>query len=239
LADYRLKAYYHRQKFRSYSLQVGRAYLLEGNHLDAYWEFYSANERYRQVALKYLELARDLEVQVAPHALFYYHQEEGKIRRSRELLERSIQGLDPFWEREGIFDSLRYLIPLLKDRSAPRRLAVNRLYELNPGGLLQYGFALPLVVSGRNQDDKVLRRCLKYLRRSGSEIAPAADEKVGFFYHLALQREADNRVRVSLRKGEGGRLLFSETVTLGDVRPRRQAAALARAVMEQLYTVRR
>jgi tetratricopeptide (TPR) repeat protein len=239
LVDYRLKAYYHRQKFRSYSLQVGRAYLLEGNHLDAYWEFYSANERYRQVALKYLELARDLEVQVAPHALFYYQQEEGKIRRSRELLERSIQGLDPFWEREGIFDSLRYLIPLLKDRSAPRRLAVNRLYELNPGGLLQYGFALPLVVSGRNQDDKVLRRCLKYLRRSGSEIAPAADEKVGFLYHLALQREADSRVRVNLRKGEGGRLLFSETVTLGDVSPRRQAAALARAVMEQLYTVGR
>jgi tetratricopeptide (TPR) repeat protein len=237
--EYRLKAYYHRQKLRSYSLRIGRSYLLEGNHLDAYWEFYRANERYRRVALKYLELARDLEVQVAPHVLYYYQQEEGRIRGSRELLERSIQGLDPFWEREGIFDALRDLIPLLKKRSSPRRLAVNRLYELNPGGLLQNGFALPLVVGGNETGDKVLRRCLKHLKRSGSEIAPAADEQAGFLYHLALKREAENRVTVSLRKGEQGPLLFSETVTLGPVSTHRQAVALARAVMEQIYTAGR
>jgi tetratricopeptide (TPR) repeat protein len=237
--EYRLKAYYHRQKLRSYSLRIGRSYLLEGNNLDAYWEFYRANERYRRVALKYLGLARDLEVQVAPHALYYYQQEEGKIRGSRDLLERSIQGLDPFWEREGIFDALRDLIPLLKNRSSPRRLAVNRLYDLNPGGLLQYGFALPLVVSRHDTEDKVLRRCVRQLRRSGSEIAPAADEQAGFLYHLALKREAENRVRVSLRKGEQGPLLFSEIVTLGPVSTRRQSAALARAVMEQIYTVGR
>jgi hypothetical protein len=178
-------------------------------------------------------------VQVAPHALYYYQQEEGKIRGSRDLLERSIQGLDPFWEREGIFDALRDLIPLLKNRSSPRRLAVNRLYDLNPGGLLQYGFALPLVVSRHDTDDKILRRCVRQLRRSGSEIAPATDEQAGFLYHLALKREAENRVRVSLRKGEQGPLLFSEIVTLGPVSTRRQSAALARAVMEQIYTVGR
>ena len=237
--EYRLKAYYHRQKLRSYSLEVGRSYLLEGNHLDAYWEFYRANERYRQVALKYLGLARDLEVQVSPHSLHYYQQEEGKIRGSRELLERSIQGLDPFWEREGIFNALRELIPLLEVNSSSRRRELNRLYELNPGGLLQYGFALPLVVSRHEPEDRVLRRCLKHLKRSGSEIAAAADEQEGFLYVLALEREADNRVRVSLRRGEQGRLLFSQIVTLGSVRPRRQAAALARAVMEQIYTVGR
>jgi tetratricopeptide (TPR) repeat protein len=237
--EYRLKAYYHRQKLRSYSLQVGRAYLAERNFLDAYWEFYNANQRYRSVALKYLQLARDLEVQVAPHALPYYQQEEGKIRGSRELLDRSIQGLDPFWEREGISESLRYVIPLLKGGSTSRRLEVNRLYELNPGGLLQYGFALPLAVSPDVRGDKVLRRCLKHLKRSGSEVAAAVDAQEGFLYHLALERETENRVRVSLRKGEQGRLLFSEIVTLGPVRPRRQAVALARAVMEQIYTVGR
>ena len=237
--EYRLKAYYHHQKLRSYCLQVGRSYLSEGNHLDAFWEFFSANERYRPVALKYLGLARDLEVQVASHALYYYQQEEGKIRGDRQLLDRSIQGLDPFWEREGIFDSLRYLIPLLKGKSAPRRLAVNRLYQLNPGGLLQYGFTLPLVVSRNVAGDRVLRRCLKHLKHSGSEITADADEQAGFLYHLDLQREAGNRVLVSLRKGEQGPLLFSEIVTLGPVTPRRQAAALARAVMEQIYTVGR
>ena len=237
--EYRLKAYYHRQKLRSYSLEVGRAYLAEGNHLDAYWEFYNANQRYRQVALKYLRMARDLEVQVAPHARYYYQQEEGKIRGSRELLDRSIQGLDPFWEREGISDALRYMIPLLKAKSASSRLKLNRLFELNPGGLVQYGFALPLAVSRDVRGDKVLRRCLKHLKRSGSEIAPAVDAQEGFFYHLVLEREAGNRVRVSLRKGEQGRLIFSEIVTLGPVSPRRQAVALARAVMEQIYTAGR
>jgi tetratricopeptide (TPR) repeat protein len=236
---YRLKAYYHRQKLRTYSLQVGSAYLAEGNYLDAYWEFYNANERYRPVALKYLQLARDLEVQVAPHALYYYQQEEGKIRESRELLDRSSQGLDPFWEREGIADDLRYMIPLLKAKSASRRLKVDQLYELNPGGLLQYGFALPLVVTRDLRGDKVLRRCLRFLRRSGSEMAPEVNQQQGFLYHLDLEREAENRVRVSLRKGNQGNLLFSEIVTLGSVRPRRQAAALARATMDQIYTVGR
>jgi hypothetical protein len=237
--EYRLKAYYHRQKLRSYSLQIGRAYLGEGNHLDAYWEFYNANQPYKRVALKYLRMARDLEVQVAPHARYYYQQEEGRIRGSRELLDRSIQGLDPFWEREGIADALRYMIPLLKSKSASRRLKLNRLYELNPGGLLQYGFALPLAVSRDARGDKVLRRCLKLLERSGSEIAPAVAAEEGFLYHLDLEREAENRVRVSLRNGEQGRLLFSEVVTLGPVSSRRQAVALARAVMEQIYTAGR
>jgi tetratricopeptide (TPR) repeat protein len=237
--EYRLKAYYHRQKLRSYSLRIGRSYLAEGNYLDAYWEFYNANQRYGRVALKYLQLARDLEVQVAPHALVYYQQEEGKIRGSRELLERSIQGLDTFWEREGIADALRYLIPLMKGKSASRRLRVNQVYELNPGGLLQYGFALPLAVSGDTRGDRVLRRCLRHLKRSGSEIVPAVNAQEGFLYRLALEREAENRVRVSLRRGEQGQLLFSEIVTLGPVSPRRQAVALARAVMEQIYTVGR
>ncbi|UCF95814.1 MAG: hypothetical protein JSV89_11575 [Spirochaetaceae bacterium] len=237
--DYRLKAYYHRQKQRLYSLRIGRSYLSEKNYLDAYSEFYRANERYRRIALKYLGLARDLEVQVSPHAVIYYEQEEGKIRGSRERLERSIEGLDPFWEREGIFESLRHLIPLLADKSSARRLALNRLYELNPGGLLQYGFALPIAVSLEGRGDRILRRCVGFLKRSGSEIAAVADEQEGFLYHLILERESEQRVRAILRKGERGGSVFSELITLEPGRPRRQAAALARSVLEQIYTVRR
>ncbi len=236
---YRLKAYYHRQKLRLYSLRVGRSYLQEKNFLDAYWEFYRGNERYKRVALKYLKLARDMEVQVSPHAALYYWQEEGKIRGSRELLQRSIEGLDSFWEQEGIFDSLRYLIPLLKEKSLERRQALNRLYRLNPGGLLQYGFALPLAVSVESRGDKVLRRAVGFVKASGSDIAAVADEVEGFRYQLSLDRESDDRIQVSLREGEQGRLIFSESFVLEQGRPRRQAAALARAVLEQIYTVRR
>ncbi len=237
--EFRAKAYYHRQKLRLYSLKVGRSYLREKNYLDAYWEFYRGNERYERVALKYLKLARDMEVQVSPHAALYYQQEEGKIRGSRELLERSIDGLDSFWEREGIFDSLRYLVPLLKGRSPERRQVLNRLYELNPGGLLQYGFALPLAVDIDSRGDKVLRRAVGFLEASGSDVASVADEVEGFQFQLSLDRETDDRVLVSLREGEQGRLIFSESVALEATGPRRQAAALARIVLEQIYTVRR
>ena len=236
---YRLKAYYHRQKLRSYSLRVGRSYLLQENYLDAYWEFYRGNERYQRVALKYLGLARDLEVQVSQHAELYYQQEEGKIRGDRDLLERSIEGMDPFWEREGAFDSLRYLVPLLEKGSPSRRQALNRLYELNPGGLLQYGFALPLAVGPVDGSDRVLRRSVRLLRRCGSEIARAVDEQEGFFYRLDLKRESADRVRVSLRNGQEGRPIFSEMVILAPVGARRQAVALARSVIQQIYTVGR
>jgi len=178
-------------------------------------------------------------VQVSPHAALYYQQEEGKIRGSRELLERSIDGLDSFWEREGIFDSLRYLVPLLKGRSPERRQVLNRLYELNPGGLLQYGFALPLAVDIDSRGDKVLRRAVGFLEASGSDVASVADEVEGFQFQLSLDRETDDRVLVSLREGEQGRLIFSESVALEATGPRRQAAALARIVLEQIYTVRR
>jgi tetratricopeptide (TPR) repeat protein len=236
---YRLKAYYHRQKMRSYSLTVGHSYLQENNELDAFWEFYKANERYRRVALKYLRLARDLEVQVSPHAAAYYRQEEGKIRGSRELLERSIDDLDSFWEREGIFDSLKCLIPLLETGSPEQRQAVNRLFELNPGGLLQYGFALPLVIDPAVRGDGVMRRCIRFLKRSGSEIAPLLDEQGGFRYQLTLEREDDQRLRISLRKGGQGRLIFSQSLSLEQANSRRQAATLAQAVLEQIYKVRK
>jgi hypothetical protein len=180
-----------------------------------------------------------MEVQVSPHAALYYLQEEGKIRGSRELLERSIEGLDSFWEREGIFDSLRHLIPLLKDGSPERRKVLNRLYELNPGGLLQYGFALPLAVGIESRGDKVLRRAVGFIKASGSDIASVASEVEGFRYQLSLDREIDDRIQVSVRDDEQGRLIFSESLVLEQGRPRRQAAALARAVIERIYAVRR
>jgi hypothetical protein len=128
---------------------------------------------------------------------------------------------------------------LLKAKSIPRRLGLNRLYELNPGGMLQYGFALPLAVNRGDSRDRVLRRCVRHLKRSGSEMAPVVDEEAGFVYRLDLRRETENQVRVTLRRGEEDRQLFSKVVSLGAVGTRRRAAALARAVMELIYTVRR
>jgi hypothetical protein len=113
------------------------------------------------------------------------------------------------------------------------------MFELNPGGLLQNGYALPLIVSRADGSDPVLRRCEALLKRSGSEIARPADQQEGFVYLLTLKREAGDRVGFRLRKGEQGRQVFSETVSLEPVGPRRQALALARVVVEQIYKVRK
>jgi len=78
-----------------------------------------------------------------------------------------------------------------------------------------------------------------FLKKSGSEIASVVDEVEGFRYQLSLERETDDRVLVSLREGEQGRLIFSESFALEQGRSRRQAAALARAVIERIYTVHR
>jgi hypothetical protein len=208
-ASYRLKSNWYRRKFRDLTLKVGKDYLAKGNYLDAYWEFYMANEPYRSVALKYLYRARDIETQVKPHAAAYYLQEEGKIKKSVALLESSIQGFDRFWEREAISDSLIEIAGLSKRGSAAQRTVLNRLSEINPGALRQIGFGIPLRVSlaldpGRASPDRALpdRSRLKrsqiersqiegilmgMLRQTGSEIISSdADAHEGFRYELQL-----------------------------------------------------
>ena len=82
----------------------------------------------------------------------------------------------------------------------------------------------------------MLRRCVRHLRRSGSEISDSPAEKEGFVYHLELREEGGNRVRISLSREQTP--VFAETVTLAAAKSRRQSAALARAVLDQIYTVR-
>ena len=209
--SYRLKSNWYRRKFRDLTLKVGKDYLAKGNYLDAYWEFYRANEPYRNVALKYLYRARDIETQVKPHAAAYYLQEEGKVKRSVELLESSIQGFDRFWEREAICDSLIEIVGLTKRGSAARRTTLNRLYEINPGALRQIGYGIPLRVSlaldpdqprlKRSQVERsqikrsqiarsqVARILMDLLRQTGSQVISSeidAPEMTGFRYELQL-----------------------------------------------------
>jgi tetratricopeptide (TPR) repeat protein len=95
-ARYSVVAWYHRQRFHLYSLQVGTDYLNQGSAEDAWWEFYKGNSDYPEVALKYLGKARELETARTPHASLFYLLEEGKIRRSSTMLQQAIAGFDPF-----------------------------------------------------------------------------------------------------------------------------------------------
>lgn len=246
-AGLRLRAYYHRQKYRVYCLKVARAYLQEGNLLDANWEFYRAGERYRKTALKYLRAAGAIEIEFSPHAEAFYLLEEGRLLGSRELLERALESFDPFWERQAVHEALRSLVPLLPRRSAERRETLGRLYALNPGGMLQYGLGLPLLVRLRPGPDtspgprpalrslRELQRVVRRLRRSGSEVSfgkPAA----GYRHRLTLQPAGGEGLLVLLEEVEGERTLVRETVSAAPGPGR--AARLARGVLEVIYEVR-
>jgi tetratricopeptide (TPR) repeat protein len=237
-AGLRLRGYYHRQKFRIYSLRVGRAYLQEGNLLDANWEFFQAGEPYRNMALKYLRRAKEIEVAVSPHAEAFYLLEEGRLLRSRRLLERALQSFDPFWERQAIHKTLRSLVPLLGRNTVEGREAISRLYALNAGGLLQYGLAIPLVVelrAGPGIPPRVLQRVVGHLRRSGSQLS-FGEVAPGYRYRLVLQPEAEQRLLVLLQEVDGEQTVLRETVT---ARPGPgRAAGLARGVLEKLYEAR-
>ncbi len=54
----RILSWYHDQRFRAFSLQVGTQYLDQGSYEDAWWEYYKGNESYPEVAIKYLGMTR-------------------------------------------------------------------------------------------------------------------------------------------------------------------------------------
>jgi tetratricopeptide (TPR) repeat protein len=227
-------SWYHREMFRMYSIVVGRQYLAEGSYEDAWWEFYRGNRGYREVALKYLLMAKRLETARSPHAEYFYLQEEGKLLKSPELLRRSLEGFDPFWEKEAAADSLVALAPLLHGEE--RREVIAQLYGLNPGALQQAGLGLPLNVefTGSDFSPREKRLILRYLRRAGSECdtGPGAPMR----YTLSLVRQANATVRWAVADSASG-----STIAGGDPsfvgRPLPRCANLVQSILEDLYAV--
>jgi hypothetical protein len=236
-ARYHVLSWYHDQRFRAFSLQVGTQYFDQGSYEDAWWEYYKGNESYAEVALKYLGLTRALETVRSPHSASFYILEEGKLRRSTALLEQSLAGFDPFWEKEPAADALAALAPLLagsawQDR---RREVISRLYKINPGALPQAGIGLPLAVSfeGSAWRGRGKSLVLRFLRRSGSECIEGP--RGGFDYSLGLLMREDRSVHWTVRDSAGTIVREGSPVLAGNLRQR--AAALVREILEELYSV--
>jgi tetratricopeptide (TPR) repeat protein len=233
----RILSWYHDQRFRAYSLQVGTQYLDQGSYENAWWEYYKGNESYGEVALKYLGEARDLETARTPHAAVYYTLEEGKLKRSAALLDQSLSGFDPFWEKEPAADALAALVPLLKGGAARerRRDVIAQLYRINPGALPQAGIGLPLAVSFEGPGWKGREKAivLRFLRRAGSECAEG--QTSGFPYFLRLLRADDRAVRWTVRDASGTVVREGSPALAGS--PRKRSAALVNAILEELYSV--
>jgi tetratricopeptide (TPR) repeat protein len=237
-ARYRLIAWYHTQRFHLFSVKAGTQYLEQGSSEDAWWEYYRGNEDYREVALKYLTMARALETARTPHANVFYMMEEGKESRSTALLEEALTGFDPFWEREASAETLLSLIPLLKGAGhlERRREAIVQLYRLNPGALPQAGIGLPLAVelngSGWTAREKGL--IMRFVGRSGSECREGSP--AGFLHVLRMVKGDGNVIRWTVAEKRTGTVLASgENNTPAGVH--RRCAAIMQVLLEELYAV--
>jgi tetratricopeptide (TPR) repeat protein len=227
-------SWYHRQMFRMYSLAVGRQYLAQGSFEDAWWEFYRGNQGYHEVALKYLDMAKRLETARSPHAEYFYLQEEGELLHSPDLLRRSIEGFDPFWEKEATAESLSALASLLAGEA--RRDTIAQLYQLNPGALLQAGLGLPMrvVFVGMGFQQREKRLILRYLRRAGSECT--SDVALAMRYTLTFTRLANDTVRWAVEDSISGSTIAGGNPSFVG-RPPFRCSALVGSILEELYTV--
>ncbi len=234
---YGLARYYYDQKYKTASIKVGKQYLAEKNLLDAYREFYNANEDYRSVALEYLAKAEEIETALIPKSEALYVQETGMRTRSAEMLVRSMTMFDPFWEKEALADSLRYLVDVVGARTVAGRTYANRLYEINPGGLVQYGFGLPMEVrfelSGKM---RIMSRLLpKLLEDAGSEIAlenRTTNAGNGFTYVLKIGWHEGANPTFSLVQSEKERVVKQGALDVGKGNPHVLAARFVRTLLQ-------
>jgi len=158
-----LRGMYHDRIYRSLTESYSRELRDEGNTLDAAWNAASASRGYRREALKYLEEARRIEIELTPRAVPWYELEIGRESGDESMLKDALKDFSDE-EREPYERTLREL-------SGYSDRYLRELYFLNPGGLRQYGLSLPVEVkvSGANSR-KISRRIRKLLKRSSYRI---------------------------------------------------------------------
>ena len=233
---------YHWQRYKIFAVKLGNAYYDENNYLDAYRQYYNANEPYTKVALKYLQMARNIEVGINPGSLPYYLREEGRLMESIELIEDSIRLYDPVWEKTAITEAIRVLIPLLEKKklTVRKRDMINRLYELNPGALQTIGFGLPLEVVNNPSDSRDSRKAnkllIRWIKKAGSEVVETPGVE-GVQYRLVLQSGGNGYVLVQFINIEYSQPVWEFGFTIDRNRFRESVLELWDRIIENLYSV--
>jgi tetratricopeptide (TPR) repeat protein len=230
------KATVHRLLFRKYSRISAAAY--GEPHPDALIQYYRAFEAYPRRALSYLRAARDLEVALIPEAEPSYDYEEGQLMGRRNLLEASLPGFDPLWERDMIADGLIKLAEGAGDTAG-------ELYLLNPGALRQRGIGLPVELRFSFGDPappaaRGLRRLAGMLKKAGLRNTGPAQGPGGEsadLPRLVLSlgfEELGERWAVFCELSGGGRSLLKRDVLLSTF-SRRDTADFARELADAVF----
>jgi len=221
---YRIKGWIHRKTFQQYCVRVGKSFREEGNRFDGDLLYFQALKDYPRPALRYLRRSEEFEREVAPESYRHYLYEEGALLKKPELLWKALEALDSEWERDIIDQTLKALIPLLKE--AESRDLRDLLFGINPGAFV--GEPLSLTVQLEGDADRRLRR---YLRRGGLE--PAAS---GASYALRLRRE-ETGAYVSFRNLRENRVLWTEKFTPSGEEPLSREE-LAEKILAAVFTIR-
>ena len=161
------KALYYRTLSRSISFREGRSQLEGGSELRGSLTLASGAEGFPRQAEKYYLNALALED--FPQAVPWYDLVLGQELKDMDLLARAEQGLNPEWERQPLEDVLRSRVLLMRGNSREKNDILMRMYQMNPGSLVQYGLRLPLELqlSGEKASGLQKRRLERFLNRSG------------------------------------------------------------------------
>lgn len=232
---YGLNEYYHSQAAKSLSIELGKSYLEENNRLDAFVELYKGMNDYRDIALKYLNRAEQYETAIAPRAAPFYFFEKGKLLKDAGFIDDALNNLNPRWERATLLEALIAGIDLTENGQKRREL-LNRAYALNPGGLFNSGFGLPLSVN-IIAPHFVVSRLSELLKKAGSQLFSGSVEEAGSRgYRYALEIEWTQIITFYLKDNLTGKICFQETLPrpLGD--ESKQVTTFARIlILEYLY----
>jgi len=185
--------WYHDQTWKSLLVKLSESSLAVSNSPDAWVGLTQAQREHPTLALKYLALVRGHELPRNPRSAGSYLVEEGIIRRDPGVLETALTRVQTPWENE---DRERATAALIEARQAQGRTAEVRrlgatLYGLNPGGLSNRGWGLPVKfgVFGDEGQRLAWKQALEaYADQTGWD-ASAAD-RPGVTWTLDLRAEA-------------------------------------------------
>ena len=206
---YKFLTFYHKVKYRNALLNLAEEEEKQDNYYDSWWYSYQASRDYRPIALKYLKKSEAFEEKLTPLCAPWYDLEEGRVKDDSDLLKDAAGHFDPDWEKIPLCETYEEMARLYKKQGRRNETydVLNTLYAVNPGGLLQKGFALPLIVRFRTDQsvdiktERWEKKVYGILRRSGVPVSK--NKKPGFEYILTILLYPDGNVVYSLTDKNG------------------------------------
>lgn len=180
--QYTILSFYEEQIYKSSARIVGE-HNQGKSDLNSWWAYSRAALGNEPTFMKYITLCEDFEHKLTLKSVPWYLLEKGRESSDTQMLNEALSLFSRDWELEQIMETLVSLIHLDRGKNPSlRRDHLNHLYSLNKGALLQYGFALPLLLEHNGAGSE--RKLKHYLERTGSSVSLTAEE--GYVYKLIV-----------------------------------------------------